>query len=55
MLTDEEIYLEAVKKKRVFEDGYCWRCAEHPGGSDVLGLCGPCRAELQLRLPALAA
>jgi hypothetical protein len=32
MMTEEEIYVDAVKKKRVFEHGYCWRCAENPGG-----------------------
>ena len=48
MLTEEEIYVDAVRKKRVFEHGYCWRCAENPGGQDDLGLCGPCREELTL-------
>jgi hypothetical protein len=54
MVTEEDIYLEAVKKKRVFEDGYCWRCAENPGGHDDLGLCGRCRTELTLA-PLVAA
>lgn len=54
MPTEDEIYLEAVKKKRVFEDGYCWRCAENPGGSDDLGLCYRCRKVLSL-VPLVAA
>jgi hypothetical protein len=54
MMTEEEIYLDAVKKKRVFKDGHCWRCAENPGGHDDLGLCGSCREELTLS-PLIAA
>jgi hypothetical protein len=46
---------DAVKKKRVFEDGYCWRCAERPGGSDDLGLCDVCRTDLRLSHPLLVA
>jgi hypothetical protein len=56
MITEEEIYLDAVKKKkRVFESGYCWRCAERPGGSDDLSLCDECRTDLRLSHPLLVA
>jgi hypothetical protein len=54
-MTEEEIYLDAVKKQRVFEHGYCSRCAARPGGSDDLGLCDVCRTELRLPHPPLVA
>ena len=39
-------YMDAVKRKRVFGLGYCWRCAEHVARHDDLGLCDTCRKEL---------
>ena len=55
MMTEEEIYLEAVKKKRVFELGYCWRCAERPASNHDLGLCHRCRQKLSLPARPLVA